>query len=203
MNPYGALTGRPGAASSRGRRTCQVRRRQRFARPSLHGNMSVGSRSCRHPPRSTKTSGLNSRPSRTPARTLPPARTLLLSVSASPSPGRPTRSLPPPNVDSHAPAACLGDFARPPRALHVASSPCQEVTASTAACRARPRETVASAQFARGHRVQWLLDHFDGRWTCKWRARHVRSDKTAKVGPVGAHPLSRGTTRTLAGSVLE
>ena len=26
---------------------------------------------------------------------------------------------------------------------------------------------------------------------------------TAKVGPVGAHPLSRGTTRTLAGSVLE
>jgi hypothetical protein len=33
-------------------------------------------------------------------------------------------------------------------------------------------------------------------------ARHVRPDKTAKVGPVGAHPLSRGTIRTLAGSVL-
>jgi len=26
--------------------------------------------------------------------------------------------------------------------------------------------------------------------------------RTAKIGPVGAHPPSRGTTRTLAGSVL-
>src|SRR5712691_12133594 len=32
---------------------------------------------------------------------------------------------------------------------------------------------------------------------------NLRSDKTAKVGPVGAHPLSRETTRTLAGSVLD
>ena len=133
----------------------------------------------------------------------PPARTLLPPVSASPSPGGPTRSLPPPAVDSHAPAAFLDDFARAPRALHVASSPCQEVTASTATRRARPRETVASAQFARGNRVQRLCENFDGRWTCEGRARHARSDKTAKVGPVGAHPLSRGTTRTLAGSVLE
>jgi hypothetical protein len=31
----------------------------------------------------------------------------------------------------------------------------------------------------------------------------LTADTTAKVGPVGAHPLSRGTTRTLAGSVLE
>ena len=58
---------------------------------------------------------------RTPARTLPPARTLLPPVSASPSLGRPTRSRPPPDVDSHAPAALLGDFARPPRVLHVPS----------------------------------------------------------------------------------
>ena len=115
------------------RRTRQVRHRRRFARLSLPGNTSAGSRSCRHPPRGTKTSGLSSRLSRTPAQTLPPARTLLPPVSASPSPGRPTRSLPPPDVDSHAPAAFLGYFARPPRALHVASSQCQEVTASTAA----------------------------------------------------------------------
>src|ERR1700730_14835871 len=57
--------------------------------------------------------------------------------------------------------------------------------------RARP-ETVASAQLARGHRVERFFEHFDGRWTCAWRARPVRSDKTAKVGPVGAHPLYRG-----------
>ena len=53
--------------------------------------------------------------------------------------GRSTQSLPPPDVDSHAtPAAFLRDFARPPRALHIASSQCQEVTASTIARRARP-----------------------------------------------------------------
>ena len=138
-----------------------------------------------------KTSGLSSRPSRTPARTLPPARTLLPPVSGSPSPGRPTQSLPPPDADSHAPAAFLGYFARPPRALPVASSQCLEVTASTADRRARPCETVASAQLARGNDVERLLENFDGRWTCEWGARHVRSDKTAKVGPVGAHPLSR------------
>ena len=112
--------------------------RRRVARPALPGNMSAGSRSCRHPPRGTKTSGLSSRPSRTPARTLPLAPTLLPPVSASASPGRPTQSLPPPDVDSHAtPAAVLGDFARPPRAHHVAS-PSQEVTTSTVARRARP-----------------------------------------------------------------
>src|SRR5713226_5523618 len=66
-----------------------------------------------------------------------------------------------------------------------------------------PRATVPWAQFARGHRVERLFENFDGRWTCEWGVRHVRADKTAKVGPVGAHPLSRGTTRTLAGSVLE
>jgi len=120
-------------------RACQVRPRRRVARPSLSGNTSAGSRSCRHPPRGTKTSGLSSRRSRTPARTLPPARTLLPPVSASPSPGRPTQSRPLPDVDSHAtPAAFLGDFARPPRARHVASSPCQEITASTAARRSAP-----------------------------------------------------------------
>jgi hypothetical protein len=183
----------------------QVRHRRRFARSSLPGNTSAGSRSCRYPPRGTKTSGVSSRPSRTPARTLPPARTLLPPVSASPSPGRPTRSRPLPDVDSHAPAAFLGDFARPSRARHVASSQCQEVIASTAARRARPRETVASAQFARGHRVERLFENFDRRWTCEWGARHVRADKTAKVGPVGAHPPNRGALldRTLAGSVLE
>ncbi len=196
--------GRPGAASRRSRRTRQVRPRRRVARPSLSGKTSAGLRSCRHPPRGTKTSGSNSRLSRTPARILPPARTRLPPVSASPSPGRPTQSLPLPDVDSHAtPAAFLGDFAGPPRARHVASSPCQEVTASTVARRTRPRETVSSAQFARGHRVQRLSENFDGRWTCEWGARHVRSETTAKIGPVGAHPLSRGTTRTLAGSVLE
>lgn len=145
-------------------RTRQVRRRRQFARPSLAGNTSAGSRSCRHPPRGTKTSGLNSRPSRTPARTLSPARTLFPPVSASPSPGRPTRSLPPPDVDSHAPAAFLGYFARPPRVLHVASQ-CQAVTASAVARRARPRETVSSVQFARGNRVERLFEDFDGRWT--------------------------------------
>src|SRR5712692_6503850 len=94
----------------------------------LPGNTSAGSCSCRHPPRSTKTSGLSSRPSRTPARTLPPARTLLPPVSASRSPGRPTQSRPPPDVDSYAPAGILGDFSRPPRPLRVASSQGQEVT---------------------------------------------------------------------------
>ncbi len=104
----------------------------------LPGNTSAGSCSCRHPPRATKTSGLSSRPSRTPARTLPPARTLLPPVSASRSPGRPTQSRPPPDVDSHAtPAAFLRDFARPPRARHLAPQ-CQEVIASMAARRARP-----------------------------------------------------------------
>jgi hypothetical protein len=48
------------------------------------------------------------------------------------------------------------------------------------------RETVPWAQFARGHRVERLFENFDGRWTCEWGARHVRFDKTAKVGPVGA-----------------
>ena len=104
----------------------------------LPGNTSAGSCSCRHPPRGTKTSGLSSRLSRTPARTLPPARTLLPPVSASASPGRPTQSLPPPDVDSLAtPAAFLRDFARPPRACHLAPQ-CQEVTASTAARRSTP-----------------------------------------------------------------
>src|SRR5207247_4284727 len=78
-----------------------------------------------------------------PAQSLPPARALLPPLSASPRPGRPPRSRPPPDVDSPAPAAFLADVARPLRALHVAASPCQEVTASTAARRARPRETVA------------------------------------------------------------
>ena len=132
----------------------------------LPGNTSAGSCSCRHPPRSTKTSGLSSRPSRTPARTLPPTRTLLPPVSASPSPGRPTQSRPPPDVDSHAtPAAFLLDFAHPTRARHLAPQ-CQEVNASTAARRARPHETVPWAQFARGHRVERLFENFDGRWTC-------------------------------------
>ena len=46
----------------------------------------LGSCSCRDPPRGTKTSGVSSRPSRTPARTRAPGRTLLPPVSASPSP---------------------------------------------------------------------------------------------------------------------
>src|SRR5712691_2349770 len=159
MNPYGPAR-KPLLDEGR---TRQVRHRRRFTRPSLPGNTSAGSRSCRHPPRGSKTSGLSSRPSRTPARTLPPARTLLPPVSASPSPGRPTQSLLLPDVDSYAtPATFLGDFARPPRARHVASSPCQEVTASTVARRARPRETVSSAQFARGNRVERLVENFDG-----------------------------------------
>src|SRR5712691_12711352 len=134
MNPYGPAR-KPLLDEGR---TRQVRHRRRFARPSLPGNTSAGSCSCRHPPRGTKTSGLSSRLSRTPARTLPPARTLLPPVSASASPGRPTQSLPPPDVDSLAtPAAFLRDFARPPRACHLAPQ-CQEVTASTAARRSTP-----------------------------------------------------------------
>ena len=54
-------------------------------------NISAGSRSCRNPPRRTKTSGLGSRPSRTPARTLSPTLTLFPRASASSSPGRPTQ----------------------------------------------------------------------------------------------------------------
>ena len=160
MNPYGTVRSGFLTKSS----NASVPHRRRVARPSLPGHTSAGSCSCRHPPRGTKTSGLSSRPSRTPARTLPPTRTLLPPESASPSPGRPTRSLPPPDVDSHAPAALLGYFARPPRALYVASQ-CQAVTASAVARRARPRETVSSAQFARGHRVERLFENVDGRWT--------------------------------------
>ena len=130
----------------------------------------------------TKTSGSSSRQSRTPAQTLPPVRTLLPPVSASPSPGRPTRSLPTPDVDSHAtPAAFLRGFAHPPRARHVAPQS-QDVSASTAARRAPPRETVPwGAPFARGHRVERLFDDFEGRWTCEWEARHCAPTKRPKL----------------------
>ena len=154
--------------------------RRRVARPALPGNMSAGSRSCRHPPRGTKTSGLSSRPSRTPARTLPLARTLLPPVSASASPGRPTQSLPPPDVDSHAtPAAVLGDFARPPRARHVAPQ-CQESQHRRPPVERAPHVTVPWAQSARGHRVERLFDDLGGRWTCDWDGRQCAPTKRPK-----------------------
>ena len=82
-------------------------------RPAPHCNTSAGSRSCRSPPRCTKTSGRGSSPPRTPARTLSLARTLLPPASASSSPGRPTQSRPPPDVDSHATPAALASLGTP------------------------------------------------------------------------------------------
>jgi len=75
--------------------------------PFLPCNTSAGSCSRRDPPRGTKTSGLDSRSSRTPARTLLPR------ASASPSPERPTQSLPPPDVDSHATPVAFASVAIP------------------------------------------------------------------------------------------
>jgi len=164
----------------------------------------LGSCSCRDPPRGTKTSGVSSRPSRTPARTRAPGRTLLPPVSASPSPDgrhnhcRPQTSTATP-LRRRSSVTSLAHRAHSTSHHHnVRKSPHRRSPVERA-----PRETVPWAQFARGHRVERFFENFDGRWTCEWGARHVRSDKTAKVGPVGAHPPSRGTTRTLAGSVLE
>src|SRR5262249_35251677 len=90
---------------------------------------SAGSRSCLNPPGGTKTSGGGSKPPRMPARTLPLVLTLLPRASASPSPGRPTQSLPPPDVDSQVTPAASASLATP----SVADGSCQHSSARTMA----------------------------------------------------------------------
>ena len=106
---------------------------------SLPCDISAGSRSRLNPPHGTKTSGGGSRPPRTSARTLPLVRTLLPPASASPSPERPTQSLPPPDVDSHATPAAFASLASP----SVVDGSCQHSSARAMAawprCKAHGR----------------------------------------------------------------
>ena len=106
-----------------------------------------------------------------------------------------------PDVDSHAPAAVLGCLARPPCARHVASSPCQVTTSTIARRRAHVKPCQRPVRAKEPCRA--ALREFRRVMDMRVGARHGRSDTTAKVGPVGATHASRGTTRTLAGSVLE
>ena len=192
MNPYG---------TARKRLLDEVVDRITFAiaddsRRSLPGKTSAGSRSYRHPERGTQTSGESSRLSRTAAQTFAPL------MSASPSPGRPTRSLPPPDVDGHAPAA----FLRVTSLAHRAQSTSDHHHVRTAQHRrlpgARPREIVASAQVRVRAPCRAAPRELRRRWTGARGARHTRSDNRPKWTCRRA-PLSTRTTRTLAGSVLE
>ena len=171
--------------------------------PSWQYARRISFMSIRHPPRGIKTSGVSSRLSRTPAQTLPPARTLVPPVSASPNPGR--------RHDHCRPQTSIATLQRHfsvPSLAHRAHATSHHHHVRKSPPRRPPVERALVTPWRRptsreGHRVQRLFENFDGRWTCEWGAQHVRSDTTAKVGPVGAHPPSRGTTRTLAGSVLE